>query len=63
MLGCVAPVRYYSNKQIRKTKFSALSESKTCVLILRAVKLLGDVSPRRAQYTRKICYMLPSGKK
>ena len=49
---------------MRKTKFSALSEStKTCVLILRAVKLLGDVSPRRAQYTRKICYMLPSGKK
>lgn len=48
---------------MRKTKFSALSESKTCVLILRAVKLLGDVSPRRAQYTRKISYMLPRGKK
>ena len=48
---------------MRKTKFSALSESKTCVLILRAVKLLRDVSPRRAQYTRKICYMLPRGKK
>ena len=48
---------------MRKTKYSALSESKPCVLILHAVKLLGDVSPRRAQYTRKICYVLPRGKK